>query len=224
MIPPDRIRKLLKIFGSLTAAAAILIILIISIGVKGSLDKPILRLELARTCDEVKNIAGANGGPLAAAQYVDFGLIVGYAGVLVVAAMAAKWFALRWAKWLLLAGAILAVLAGLADFVENYRIVRALSPNSTECDIRPAGLAKWGILFGSLAAFSLPYVTNIHRRFPVMIACTAAGVLAALAGAFGLWAVLKGQFPLIDAAGTAFALALTAIYASMLWATRDKLQ
>ena len=153
-----------------------------SLPVRGVAD-PVVALQMARNADEVEAILGdapsADREVMRVKQYVDFALIAGYLALalVIVAALART----RYRRLALVVGGV-AVLAALADILENLATLRVV--NLTLGQLTPANLntlrfasvTKWILLAAAVTLLST--VTVARRRWYLR----AAGVLG-LAGA-----------------------------------------
>jgi hypothetical protein len=153
-----------------------------SVPVRGVAD-PVVALQMARNAAEVEAIMGeapsADREVMRIKQYVDFALIAGYLALalMIVAALART----RHRRLALVMGGV-AILAALADVLENLGTLRVvnhtlgqLTPVTLDA-LRLASLTKWNLLLGANTLLAL--ITIAGRRWYQR----AAGILG-LAGA-----------------------------------------
>jgi hypothetical protein len=153
-----------------------------SLPVRGVAD-PVVALQMARNADEVEAIMGdapsADREVMRIKQYVDFALIAGYLALAVMIAMALA--RTRHRRLALVIGGV-AVLAAVADALENLATLRVvnlalaqLTPVMLDA-LRLASITKWNLLLS--ASTLLATVTVTRRQWSLR----AAGLLG-LAGA-----------------------------------------
>lgn len=161
-----------------------------SLPVRGVAD-PVVALQMARNADEVEAIMGdapsADREVMRVKQYVDFALIAGYLALaLLIAAVLTR---ARYRRIALAIGCV-AVLAALADVLENLATLRVvnlalgqLTPVALDT-LRLASIVKWNLL---LSANTLLATVTVARRQWYLRTAGLLGLAGALLTAAGLF-------------------------------------
>lgn len=161
-----------------------------SLPVRGVAD-PVVALQMAGNADEVEAILGdapsADREVMRVKQYVDFALIAGYLALALVIATAL--IPTRHRRLALVMGGV-AVLAALADVLENVATLRVvnltlgqLTPVTLDA-LRLAGITKWNLL---LTANTLLALITITRKQWYLRAAGLLGLSGAALTAAGLF-------------------------------------
>ncbi len=161
-----------------------------SLPVRGVAD-PVVALQMARNADEVEAIMGdapsADREVMRVKQYVDFALIAGYLALALL--IAAALIRTRHRRLALVMGGV-AILAALADVLENLGTLRVV--NLTLGQLTPvtldalhlASITKWNLL---LSANTLLAIITVARREWVLRAAGLLGLSGAVLTAAGLF-------------------------------------
>src|SRR5579863_2493624 len=161
-----------------------------SLPVRGVAD-PVVALQMARDAADVEAIMGdapsADREVMRIKQYVDFALIAGYLALaLLIAAVLAR---TRHRRLALIMGGV-AVLAAIADVLENLGTLRLvnltlsqLTPVTLDA-LRLASITKWNLL---LSASTLLATITVTRRLWYLRTAGALGLTGAVLTAVGLF-------------------------------------
>jgi len=170
-------------------------------GLPAGYTSPVLALELAANGAEIDAINRSEGGKATAfiKQQLskDFGYIAIYVVFLSCLALLLTELSSDWTRYLSVGAVVCAVLAGMFDVIENFRMLKATSTpagaatDSLANSIRYPSLAKWALLF----IVCLLVGVTLSRRGGSLLIPGLAFLIAALLGLSGVTLnLLKPKF------------------------------
>jgi hypothetical protein len=161
-------------------------------GLPAGYTSPVLALELAANGTEIDAINRSEGGKATAfiKKHLskDFGYIAIYVVFFSCLALLLTELVSDWSKYLSLGAVVCAVMAGVFDVIENFRMLKAMSTpagiatDSLANSIRYPSLAKWALLF----VVSLLVGVTLSRQGGWFLIPGLAFLIAALLGLSGV--------------------------------------